>query len=112
MLSYETLDVYKMAIKFFARCVKIIGESPKGHADVLDQLKRASLSILANTAEGAGKTGKLDKKRFYSIARGSAMECGAILDASVILKITDQKVAEDAKTDLIRVVSMLSRMCR
>ena len=35
---------------------------------------------MLNTAEGAGRTGAADKARFFAMARGSAMECAAILD--------------------------------
>ena len=112
MLSYENLDVYKVAIQFFAFCINLIRRTPPGNGDVLDQLKRASLSILNNIAEGTGKTTLTDKRKYFSIARGSAMECGATLDALFILKLCDDKTLETGKALLIRVVSMLSRMCR
>ena len=110
--SYEKLDVYKVAIRFFAWCAAIISRAPTGPSTVIDQLKRASLSIVANIAEATGKTTKPDKKKFYAIARGSAMECGAILDAFVILKICSEAESEKAKTELVRVVSMLTKLCR
>jgi four helix bundle protein len=44
------------------------------------QLDRASASIVLNLAEGAGRRTAADKCGFYVIARGSAMECAAILD--------------------------------
>ena len=47
---------------------------------VRDQLDRASLSVVLNTAEGAGRFAPRDKARFYSIARGSANETVALLD--------------------------------
>jgi hypothetical protein len=33
-----------------------------------------------NIAEGAGQRSRPQKRRFYAIARGSAMECAAVLD--------------------------------
>ena len=37
-------------------------------------------SIPLNISEGCGRPKIEDRKRFYSIARGSAMECAAISD--------------------------------
>ena len=70
-----------------------------------------SISIPLNIAEGAGKVGGDDSARFYGIARGSAMEGGAILDACRVLKLIDEELAEEGKGLLVRIVSMLSKMC-
>ncbi|HYS09833.1 MAG TPA: four helix bundle protein, partial [Myxococcales bacterium] len=71
MLSFQKLDVYGCAIEF------------------LDQLRRAASSIPLNIAEAAGRTGQADAARTYAIARGSAMECAAVLDALFVLKAVD-----------------------
>ncbi|MBI4820526.1 MAG: four helix bundle protein [Deltaproteobacteria bacterium] len=69
----------------------------------------ASLSIPLNIAEGYGKRGKDDRARFYDIARGSAHECGAVLDASRILNLVDE--AQFIRgTPLHRIVSTLVKM--
>lgn len=47
---------------------------------VVDQLNRASLSIILNIAEGSGKFSNPDRKKFFIIARASIFECIAILD--------------------------------
>jgi four helix bundle protein len=85
LLSHERLEVYQCAIEFLALSVKIIDSLPRGNAVFSDQLKRAALSIPLNIAEGAGRLNEQDKGRFYGIARGSAVECGAILDACKVL---------------------------
>ena len=48
------------------------------------------MSILANVAEGAGKTSPADKRRHYTIARGSSTESAALLDACHRLKLVPE----------------------
>jgi four helix bundle protein len=112
MLAYEKLDVYQCAIEFLALSAKILDSLPKGNSALGDQLRRAALSIPLNIAEGAGKPTMADRKRFSGIARGSAMECGAILDVCRVLAVADDSVLVDGKRLLVRMVSMLTKMCR
>jgi four helix bundle protein len=85
---------------------------PAQYAGLADQVRRASVSIVLNIAEGSGKTSGPDQRRFYAMARGSAMECGAIVDACVSLNLVGQNTAKDAEDLLSGVVQMLSKMCR
>ncbi|MCW1970119.1 MAG: four helix bundle protein [Anaerolineae bacterium] len=112
-LAHEKLDVYQNALQFYALASNILDALPQGkqNAIIVDQLSRAALSIMLNIAEGTGKpNGSDDAKRFYNIARGSAMECGACLDALFIRKKTNETLFIDGKRLLIRIVSMLSKM--
>ena len=63
-------------------------------------------------AEGAGKPTQADASRFYGIARGSGMECGAALDALHVRKGVPEGPYSQGKSLLVRIVSMLSKMCR
>jgi four helix bundle protein len=112
VLSHAKLDVYRCATEFLALAVSILSSLPKGNADLADQLRRASLSVPLNIAEGAGKTTPPDKRKHYAIARGSALECAAILDAAEILKIVDPKIVARGNALLARVVAMLTKMSR
>ena len=112
MLSHAKLDVYRCAIEFLALAVSILSSLPKGNADLADRLRRASLSVSLNIAEGAGKTTLPDKRKHYAIARGSALECAAILDAAEILKLVEPNVAARGNALLVRVVAMLTKMSR
>ena len=110
MLSYKKLDAYKCAIEFLSIASQILDDLPKGNAALADQLRRASLSIPLNIAEGTGKYSPADKRRFYMIARGSTMECGAILDACVVLRIVDEERARQGEALLTRISEMLTRL--
>jgi four helix bundle protein len=109
-LSHERLRVYHAAIEFLAMATKLLETFPRGHSNLVDQFRRAALSIPLNIAEGAGKTSRPDSARFYAIARGSALECGAILDASVVLGLATKQEIQIGKNLLIAVVSMLTKL--
>lgn len=109
-LHHEDLDAYKAAIAFLALAARILERYPRGYGAIADQLKRASLSIPLNIAEGYGKRSAEDRSRFYDIARGSAHECGALLDASQIRGVVEDAAHAEGKTLLYRLVSMLVRM--
>jgi len=62
--------------------------------------------------EGSGKLNGPDRRRDYAIARGSAMECAAILEVIRLLSAAPNPSLDEGKGLLVRVVEMLSRMCR
>lgn len=111
-LDYENLDVYRCAIEFLAFAFQVINSMQRGDGELRDQLKRASISVVLNIAEGAGKPSVPERARFHAIATGSAMECGALVDVCVIAGRLEPQVAEHGKGLLVRIVSMLTRMCR
>jgi len=112
MLSFQRLDVYQRAVDFLALTAKITADIPRGNAPLLDQLRRAATSISLNIAEASGRTGTADAARAFAIARGSAMECAAVMDALFVLKIVEEDVHREGTELLGRVVSMLTKLCR
>ncbi len=112
LLDYEQLDVYRAAIEFLGLAVRLTRKMPKGQADLRDQLRRASTSIPLNIAEASGKTSGPDRARFHAVARGSALECGAILDVLHLVEAIPAHDAEQGKMLLSRIVAMLTKMCR
>ncbi len=110
MMGYEKLDVYQCSIEFLGIAATVIEKMPRGYSILTDQLKRSSLGLPLQIAEGAGKRSKIDCRRFYDYARGSAMECGAVLDACLKLKLIDNKLVKDGKNILERIVAMLTKL--
>ncbi len=79
-MDFEKLIVYQKAKEFNRR----INEDVLSHQSidriVRDQLRRASLSIVLNIAEGCSRFSKADRKNYFVISRGSTFESVAILD--------------------------------
>jgi four helix bundle protein len=112
LLDHEKLDVYRIAIEFLALALRILEGIPVARRELRGQLERAAMSIPLNIAEGTGKPASADRARFYAIARGSSMECSAILDVCGVVRVADSETIERGKILLGRIVSMLSKMCR
>jgi four helix bundle protein len=88
--DHEKLDVYRCELEFIEWVTPLLDEAvalAKGRTrEVCDQLDRASLSALLNTAEGNGKRQRPVRAKFFDNARGLATECAACLDALVAKK--------------------------
>ena len=112
MLSFQKLDVYRCAIEFLALSTGLAHNLPKGHAGLAEQLRRAALSIPLNIGQAAGRSSEADGARHYAIARGSAMECAAIVDPLDVLSDLEDAKREQATDLLGRIVAMLTKLCR
>ena len=111
MFDHEKLDVYQLELQFIAWVTDLLEEvakSAKGKtAEVCDQLDRASLSALLNTAEGNGKRQRQVRAKFFDDARGSGTECAGCLDALVAKRAATEERILAGKKVLVRIVSIL-----
>jgi len=79
MFDFEELVVYVKAKEFNAETRKFL-KTTKLDATTIDQLRRASFSIVLNIAEGSGRFSKADRRNFFVISRSSIFESIAIYD--------------------------------
>jgi four helix bundle protein len=108
--DHERLDVYQRALDFMVLAEGVIRALPRGRRHINDQLTRASVSIVLNIAEGAGKASSADKRRYYLSARGSATESAAILDVCLRLGLVAPADCQAGKQLLERIVAMLIKL--
>jgi four helix bundle protein len=113
--DHEKLDVYHLELRFIT-CVTALLAKIKQRptnariTEVLDQLDRASLSALLNTAEGNGRRQRRTRAKFFDDARGSATECAACLDALVAKGVCTGGEIDEGKQLLLRIASMLTKL--
>ena len=104
--DFERLDVYRLAMEHLELVARV-----RAAAKVRDQLDRASESILLNIAEGTGKPIRSrDRRKFFRIALGSAKESACAWSILSIRKYAEDNLASAARSVLLRVVAMLTRM--
>ncbi len=106
-LDFERLDCYKVALQLTTLASRLV---PSGHCALRDQLDRAAASVPLNIAESAGRCSPADKAHFIAIARGSAMECGAIVDVLLANGIAAVGPCREVRRLLVRIAQMLSRL--
>ncbi len=112
--DHEKLDVYKLELRFVTWVTELLRQTRETNStetrEVRNQLDRASLSMLLNTAEGNGRRASLMRARFFDDARGSATECAACLDALVAKQASENARVAEGKAMLLRVVAILCKL--
>ncbi len=105
LCDFQELTVYKKAKNFHINC-KLILVKTKPDKYVINQLGRASFSIVLNIAEGSAKTSNADRKNYFTTSRGSLFECIAILD---ILK-AENKLSDNEYFFNLKLADEISRI--
>ena len=73
--SFEKLDVWQLAREFTSDLYKITMNFPNDELfGITNQMRRASISICSNIAEGAARQTYKEKARFFQMSYGSAVE--------------------------------------
>ena len=107
-LVCERLDCYRVAVEFQTIAARLVANRRVGA--LREQLDRASVSIVLNIAEGAGRRLSRDKAHFFTIARGSATECAAVLDLLLARGLVSPADHRHGRDRLVRIVQMLTRL--
>lgn len=97
--SYRDLIVWKKSMDTTQTIYKLTKAFPDTEKyGMISQLRRASVSIPANIAEGYGRQSTKDYVRFLQIARGSLYEVQTLLELSNGLDY----ISKDAFTDIYK----------
>ena len=80
MRDYKKLDVWKLSVELNKMVYGVTGNFPKDEIyGLTSQLRRASVSISSNIAEGCGRRTSKDFVQFLHNASGSLKEVGSQL---------------------------------
>ena len=108
MSIHKDLDVWKIATNHAGNVYKITDEFPKKEIyGISAQMRRASVSIGANIAEGAARNPKKEFIRFLYIALGSASELDTLIEISYLTNLFDKGTLNELQSDNDRISRML-----
>lgn len=90
-LSHKKLPVYLASLALVKECYHVLNDIDSSERFGIErQIKRAVVSVHLNIAEGASKRSKIDRRRYYEIARGSIVEVDSGFDILRSLELIKQ----------------------
>lgn len=90
-LKHKSLDVYKIVRELVKETYSVSLKLPtEERFNMVQQIRRASLSVKLNLAEGSTRKSEVERKRFLEISRGSLVEIDAALETAVDLQYSRQ----------------------
>ena len=84
---FRNFKVYQEAKFLHKEIVILTNKFPRQYWYLIDQLRRSSLSIILNIAEGSSKQSDKDFNRYIAIALGSVDETAASLEIALDLEL-------------------------
>ncbi len=110
-LNHQNLEVYSFSKKFVIECYKLTKHLPSEEKfGMISQIRRASLSVHLNIAEGSSRKSSVERKRYYEISRGSIVEVDPALDVAKELDYLDNFDLKQLEENMIRTFKTLSGM--
>jgi four helix bundle protein len=112
-IAHKKLEVYSISRELVKSIYFLTNGFPKEEQFLLvNQLRRAAVSVCSNLAEGSSRISKGDMKRFYEISRGSLVEIDTQIEIAVDLGYINQEQISTIEPMLNSVFRMLSKMIR
>ena len=111
MSGFRELEIYRRSYAAAKAVYEMVKQYPSYETrSMVDQMRRASLSIPMNIAEGyAKKSSQADFRRFLLIALGSANEMQVLLDFSKDVGYISEQTHEKAVAEYQEICKMLSK---
>jgi four helix bundle protein len=111
MFGFQKLEVWKLAVNYADLIYRITRIFPDDERfGLTSQLRRASVSISSNIAEGSGRNSSRDFVRFIAIAYGSVMETVSQATVAQRQGFLSQQRLDEIGNMAERLAQMLSRL--
>lgn len=109
--SFEKLEVWQLS-RTLTKSIYLLTETfPSSEQfGLTNQMRRCSVSVSSNIAEAAGRLGKQEKVRFYSIAFGSLLELLNQLILSNDLGYMGDEVLKETRGTIESISRMLNAL--
>lgn len=111
LYSFEKLEVWKESIKLVKTIYVLTNNFPENEKfGLVSQLRRATISISSNLAEGTSRSTNKDKAHFTTMAYSSAMEILNQILISKELNFIDEKNYLETREHIYKISNMLNAL--
>lgn len=112
-LAHKSLDVYKLSKEFVKEIYLLTSNFPKDEIfGLTNQLRRASISVPSNIAEGMSRDSSKDINRFLIIVRSSLVEIDTQLEIALSLNYMNENNIPKLEEFIVRIFQMLSKLIK
>lgn len=109
--SHEKLEAWQLAKSFAREVYEKTSTFPKEERfGLVDQMRRAGVSVMSNFAEGCGRTSAKDQAHFSQVAFGSLLEVDAQLQISVDLGFLSESDYENFRESILNLIKKISAL--
>jgi len=110
-LNHKKLTVWTKSIELVKEVYSITNKLPSDEKfGLISQIRRASVSISSNISEGASRKSKIERSRYYEIARSSLVEVDTQIEICLTLKFLNESDIQKLEILANEVFAMLSAM--
>jgi four helix bundle protein len=111
IVNYKELDVWKKSVALTTELYKLTSRFPDAERyGLTSQIRRASIAIAANIAEGWGRGSTAEYIRFLTVARGSLMELETHLIIACNLQLLSSEELNGTSKQIGDIGKMLNRL--
>lgn len=110
MFNHQKLHCYRLALEVAKRVPNLVDRWPTGTGYLVDQLRRALCSVLLNIGEGNGRRSPKERRRFFDIARGSAVEAATAIEVAQAMGWVSEKESLHLMDLLLQAVKILYKL--
>ncbi|MDQ6610460.1 MAG: four helix bundle protein [Bacteroidota bacterium] len=108
-LAHTKKPVFEASKKFTLECYRITNGFPADEKfAMVQQIRRAALSVHLNIAEGCSRKSITERKRFFEISRGSLIEVDTAMDTAVDLNYVTTNKLQPLGTHLVSTFKQLT----
>ena len=110
-LSHKKLDIWNFSLDLVSKIYSLTSKFPKEELfGLTSQLRRTSVSVSSNIAEGLSRTSKQEKVRFLEISRSSLVEIDTQLEISFKLKLCNKNELAEIEKLLNSLFAMITSL--
>lgn len=111
MKSYRDLIVWQKSMNWVTLVYSIVEVFPESEKfGLISQIKRSSVSVPSNIAEGYGRNYKRDYAKFLQVARGSLYECQTQIEIALNLGFIKREQIMEVSNLSIEIEKMLNSL--